>query len=86
MCFVFGDFCMFSFSAFQRVQTNRVGAWGLVPHATSHTTVHAVRHTAVPLSPVPSYLIKVHIIFRKCRIACLSQTFVRHRFMYRGVC
>ena len=27
---------------------NRVGAWGLVPHATSHTTVQAVPHTAVP--------------------------------------
>ena len=30
------------------VISNRVGAWGLVPHATSHTTVQAVPHTAVP--------------------------------------
>ena len=29
-------------------QTNWVGAWGLVPHASSHTTVQAVPHTAVP--------------------------------------
>ena len=27
---------------------NWVGAWGLVPHASSHTTVQAVPHTAVP--------------------------------------
>ena len=32
----------------ERVLNNRVGAWGLVPHATSHTTVQAVPHTAVP--------------------------------------
>ena len=37
-----GLFLAFSFD------NNWVGAWGLVPHASSHTTVQAVPHTAVP--------------------------------------
>ena len=64
---------------------NRVGAWGLVPHASSHTTVRAVRHTAVPLSIIPSCPIEVHIIFRKRGIARLLETFVRHRLMHHRV-
>ena len=56
---------------------DRVGAWGLVPHATSHTTVRAVRHTAVPSSIIPSCLIEVHIIFRKRGVSRLSKTFIR---------
>ena len=65
----------------KKTMTNRVGAWGLVPHATSHTTVRAVRHTAVPLSIVPSCLIEVHIIFRKRGVSRLSETLIRHRLM-----
>ena len=64
---------------------NRVGAWGLFPHASSHTTVRAVRHTAVPLSPIPSCLIEVHITTSKRGITCTQQAFIRHGFMHRGV-
>ena len=40
-------FTFSSGNATRRV-SNWVGAWGLVPHASSHTTVQAVPHTAVP--------------------------------------
>jgi len=36
------------FWGYARTVLNWVGAWGLVPHASSHTTVQAVPHTAVP--------------------------------------
>ena len=51
----------------------------------SHTTVRAVLHTAVPLSPIPFCLIEVHITTSKRGVTCTQQAFIRHSFMYRGV-
>ena len=36
------------FNVVNRIHKNRVGGTGLIPVPTSHTTVRAVRHTAVP--------------------------------------
>ena len=35
-------------SRHKKEENNRVGGTGLIPVPTSHTTVRAVRHTAVP--------------------------------------